>query len=138
MTIRALLIDDDRRLFELLGDYLGKHGVVVEHAADGPSGLAASASGGHDVVLRLHARDLARRGDDRRRAGPGRGGVVTHVLAIAGRELRSLFVSPVAYVVLTLWSVLAGTFFLSSLIGFDQNTIVAVLEQFDVPASQIS
>ncbi len=44
-----------------------------------------------------------------------------HVIAIAGRELGSLFVSPVAYVVLTLWSVLAGTFFLSSLIGFDQQ-----------------
>jgi ABC-2 type transport system permease protein len=44
-----------------------------------------------------------------------------HVAAIAGRELRSLFVSPVAYVVLTLWSVLAGTFFLSSLLGFDQQ-----------------
>ncbi|MFT5442404.1 MAG: ABC-2 type transport system permease protein [Myxococcota bacterium] len=42
-----------------------------------------------------------------------------HITAIAGRELGSLFVSPVAYVVLTLWSVLAGTFFLSSLIGFD-------------------
>jgi ABC-2 type transport system permease protein len=44
-----------------------------------------------------------------------------HVTAIAGRELYSLFVSPVAYIVLTLWSVLAGTFFLSSLIGFDQQ-----------------
>ncbi len=44
-----------------------------------------------------------------------------HVVAIADRELRSLFLSPVAYVVLTLWSVLAGTFFLSSLIAFDQQ-----------------
>lgn len=44
-----------------------------------------------------------------------------HVTTIAGRELYSYFVSPVAYVVLTLWSVLAGTFFLSSLIGFDQQ-----------------
>ena len=51
MTIRALLIDDDRRLFELLGDYLGKHGVVVEHAPDGPSGLEACAAGAPDVVL---------------------------------------------------------------------------------------
>ena len=37
---------------------------------------------------------------------------------IAAREISSLFVSPVAYVVLTLWSVLAGSFFLSSLLGF--------------------
>jgi ABC-2 type transport system permease protein len=41
-----------------------------------------------------------------------------HVGTIAWRELRSLFISPVAYVVLTLWSVIAGTFFLASLIGF--------------------
>jgi ABC-2 type transport system permease protein len=46
---------------------------------------------------------------------------VKHVGAIASRELASLFVSPVAYVVLTLWSVLAGTFFLTSLITFDQQ-----------------
>jgi ABC-2 type transport system permease protein len=46
---------------------------------------------------------------------------LSHVLAIAGRELRSLFASPVAYVVLTLWSVLAGTFFLSSLLSFDEQ-----------------
>ena len=44
-----------------------------------------------------------------------------HVAAIAGRELRSLFASPVAYVVLTLWSVLAGTFFLSSLVSFEEQ-----------------
>ena len=43
---------------------------------------------------------------------------MSHVLAIAWRELRSFFVSPVAYVVLTLWAVLAGTFFMSSVIGF--------------------
>jgi len=42
---------------------------------------------------------------------------------IASRELRSLFISPVAYVVLTLWSVIAGTFFLASLIGFQERLI---------------
>ncbi|HPG25188.1 MAG: ABC transporter permease subunit [Spirochaetaceae bacterium] len=46
-----------------------------------------------------------------------------HTLTIASRELRSLFVSPVAYVVLTLWSVIAGTFFLASLIGFQEQQI---------------
>jgi two-component system OmpR family response regulator len=51
MTLRVLLIDDDRRLFELLGEYLGNHEVIVEHAPDGPSGLARLAEGGHDVVL---------------------------------------------------------------------------------------
>jgi len=44
-----------------------------------------------------------------------------HVTTIAGRELRSLFLSPVAYVVLTLWSVIAGTFFLASLYGFHER-----------------
>jgi len=46
-----------------------------------------------------------------------------HVSTIASRELRSLFISPVAYVVLTLWSVIAGTFFLASLIGFQEQLI---------------
>ena len=41
-----------------------------------------------------------------------------HVAPIALRELYAFFVSPVAYVVLTLWSVLAGSFFLSSLLSF--------------------
>jgi ABC-2 type transport system permease protein len=48
---------------------------------------------------------------------------VRHTGTIAARELRSLFVSPVAYVVLTLWSVIAGTFFLASLIGFNDQLI---------------
>jgi ABC-2 type transport system permease protein len=48
---------------------------------------------------------------------------VRHTGTIAARELRSLFVSPVAYVVLTLWSVIAGTFFLASLIGFQERLI---------------
>jgi ABC-2 type transport system permease protein len=42
---------------------------------------------------------------------------VRHVGAIAGRELRSYFVSPVAYAVLTLWAVIAGFFFVA-LVGF--------------------
>lgn len=46
-----------------------------------------------------------------------------HITTIASRELRSLFVSPVAYVVLTLWSVIAGTFFLATLIGFQEEMI---------------
>lgn len=46
-----------------------------------------------------------------------------HTGTIAARELRSLFISPVAYVVLTLWSVIAGTFFLASLIGFQERLI---------------
>jgi len=48
---------------------------------------------------------------------------VRHVFAIAGRELRSLFASPVAYVVLTLFSVLAGFFFLTGVLQFQEYVI---------------
>ena len=41
-----------------------------------------------------------------------------HVGAIAGRELTSLFVSPVAYTILTLFTLLAGFFFLSNVLQF--------------------
>ena len=43
-----------------------------------------------------------------------------HVASVAGRELRSLFVSPVAYGVLSLFSVLAGMFFIVDLSWFEQ------------------
>ena len=48
-----------------------------------------------------------------------------HIGTIASRELKSLFLSPVAYVVLTLWSVIAGTFFLASLLGFNERLMRA-------------
>jgi ABC-2 type transport system permease protein len=48
--------------------------------------------------------------------------------SIASRELRSFFVSPVAYVVLALWALLAATFFLASVIAFDAE--VVRLQQF--------
>ena len=46
-----------------------------------------------------------------------------HVGAIAGRELGSLFVSPVAYAVLTLFAVLAGFFFLSGVLQFQEYVV---------------
>jgi len=45
---------------------------------------------------------------------------VRHVASVAGRELHSLFVSPVAYGVLSLFSVLAGMFFILDLSWFEQ------------------
>jgi ABC-2 type transport system permease protein len=48
---------------------------------------------------------------------------VRHVFAIAGRELQSLFVSPVAYSVMTLFAVLAGFFFLSGVLQFQEYVI---------------
>ncbi|MBY0399414.1 ABC transporter permease [Myxococcota bacterium] len=53
-----------------------------------------------------------------------------HISTIASRELRSLFLSPVAYVVLTLWSVIAGTFFLVSLLTFHERQLQ--LQQFQM------
>ena len=42
-----------------------------------------------------------------------------HIGTVAGRELRSLFVSPVAYGVLSLFAVLAGLFFVLGVAAFD-------------------
>jgi two-component system OmpR family response regulator len=50
MPIRALLIDDDTRLAELLAGYLAPHDVRLLHAPDGGRGLAALDQG-VDVVL---------------------------------------------------------------------------------------
>jgi len=49
--IRVLLIDDDLRLFELLGGYLSDNGVSLAHAADGLSGLDALHAGAYDAAL---------------------------------------------------------------------------------------
>lgn len=46
-----------------------------------------------------------------------------HVGAIAGRELKSLFASPVAYAVLVLFAVLAGFFFLTGVLQFQEYVV---------------
>ena len=51
-----------------------------------------------------------------------------HVTDVAGRELRGLFVSPVAYVVLSLFAVLAGIFFVLTTAAF--NDWLLRLQQF--------
>jgi DNA-binding response OmpR family regulator len=51
MSFRVLLIDDDRRLFDLLQTYLRQFSVDLAHAADGPRGLAALESSSYDAVL---------------------------------------------------------------------------------------
>jgi ABC-2 type transport system permease protein len=43
---------------------------------------------------------------------------VKHVPTVAWRELRSMFVSPVAYAVLSLFAVLSGLFFIIHVVGF--------------------
>jgi DNA-binding response OmpR family regulator len=49
--LRALLIDDDRRLAELLVTYFAPHGVEITHAPDGRSGLSQLEQSGYDVIL---------------------------------------------------------------------------------------
>jgi DNA-binding response OmpR family regulator len=51
MAHRVLLIDDDARLFELLGQYLAQNEVTLAHAADGPRGLAMLDAEPYDAVL---------------------------------------------------------------------------------------
>ncbi len=49
--MRALVIDDDRRLFDLLATFLGQHGIDLVYAPDGARGLAALDEGVFDAVL---------------------------------------------------------------------------------------
>jgi DNA-binding response OmpR family regulator len=54
--MRALLVDDDRELARLLGDYLGSHGVALDHVEDGDRALERLAAPrpageGYDIVL---------------------------------------------------------------------------------------
>jgi DNA-binding response OmpR family regulator len=51
MAIRALIIDDDVRLFELLTSYLVQNDVQVSHAPDGQEGLRKLERDTFDVVL---------------------------------------------------------------------------------------
>jgi len=53
---------------------------------------------------------------------------VRHVGSVAGRELRGLFVSPVAYGVLSLFAILAGVFFVVTTVAF--NDWIFRLQQF--------
>jgi len=48
---RVLIVDDDVALAELVSDYLGGHGFVVEHKATATDGLQAALHGGHDAIL---------------------------------------------------------------------------------------
>ena len=51
MAARILLIEDDRRLAEMLTEYLGGAGFRVSSAGDGRTGLARLAAEPHDVLV---------------------------------------------------------------------------------------
>ncbi|MDP2869265.1 response regulator transcription factor [Methyloversatilis sp.] len=48
---RVLLVDDDRELSAMLGEYIGHEGFAVERAFDGESGLAQLRDAGADIVV---------------------------------------------------------------------------------------
>lgn len=48
---RILVIDDDTELCELLGEYLGQEGFVVESVNEGAAGLERALSGAHALVV---------------------------------------------------------------------------------------
>jgi ABC-2 type transport system permease protein len=56
--------------------------------------------------------------------------MMRHIGAIAARELRSAFTTPVAYVILTVYAAQSGLFFFSALSDFRRTT--AALEQYGV------
>ena len=51
--MRALLVDDDRELARLLSDYLGSHGVALDHVENGALAIERLGAGvdGYDIVL---------------------------------------------------------------------------------------
>jgi two-component system, OmpR family, phosphate regulon response regulator OmpR len=51
MPTRVLLIDDDARLVEMLGEYLRSRGFEVDTCGDGESGLATQAKGDYQAVI---------------------------------------------------------------------------------------
>lgn len=51
MSLRVLIVDDDRRLSELLSEYLTQNGVLTVQAKDGPSALQSLPAGGFDAVI---------------------------------------------------------------------------------------
>lgn len=48
---RILLVDDDRELAALMGEFFAQHGIKLTAAYDGPSGLKEALSGPYDLVL---------------------------------------------------------------------------------------
>ena len=48
---RLLMIEDDRALAEMVGTYLGRAGMTLEHRESAAAGLAAALGGGYDAVV---------------------------------------------------------------------------------------
>lgn len=50
-SLRVLIIDDDAKLFQLLGEYMSDNAVQLEHAPDGLRGLQQLGQGAYDAVF---------------------------------------------------------------------------------------
>jgi DNA-binding response OmpR family regulator len=50
-AMKVLIVDDDKKLFQLLSEYLGDNGIATEHAPDGNRGLEQLKRGDFDAVL---------------------------------------------------------------------------------------
>jgi two-component system OmpR family response regulator len=49
--MRALIVEDDQTIADFVSRGLREAGFAVDHAADGPGGLAMAMAGGHDVAV---------------------------------------------------------------------------------------
>src|SRR5204862_2823910 len=78
----------------------------------------------------LHHQGRARRASD----GAGGRRLMRNALSIAGKELRSYFVSPVAYVVITGFLLLGGWFFFNLLARF--NFLLQIYSSMRNPEAQ--
>jgi DNA-binding response OmpR family regulator len=76
MGLRVLIVEDQADVAANIWDFLERRGYVVDHAADGESGLSRALAGEVDVVVldlglpRLDGLDLCRRLRDARRGVP--------------------------------------------------------------------
>jgi DNA-binding response OmpR family regulator len=65
--LRVLVVEDQHDIAANIWDFLERRGYVVDHAADGESGLSRAIAGNHDVIVldlglpRLDGLDLCRR-----------------------------------------------------------------------------
>lgn len=51
MDVRALLVEDDQRIAQFVANGLREAGFVVDHAAEGDTGLDLATTGTHDVAI---------------------------------------------------------------------------------------
>ena len=76
-----------------------------------------------DVFLSLTTEETAAAADDAETAAPEGEPPMSNILAIAHKELKSYFASPIAYIVIGFWSLLYGYFFVAILNFFVRQSM---------------